>query len=343
MSKVKVSIQTRKGKTKTSYRVQFERAGIRVSKSFSSEDEAEDFVFRIKRDPNLVNSLLNKKPKDKSLSTNLNDVIYRYLNEVGCEPSSMARINFWRAEFGVLDMLKLTDDDVFHKLEKLKAKGLAPATINRYKASLASVYKFARDKRIIKIDSPTRKLKNEREDNARTRFLSIDEQNRLLAACKLSTWPQLHLLTKMAIVSGARRTELLSLKWTDVDFKNKSALLHKTKNGDKRTIFFNDEIIEEMRQFNRFTQYIFQHQDHAHQHIKNFDGYWYKALKIAGIVDFKFHDLRHTAASRLAANGASLLTIAAVLGHKSISMTQRYAHLCNEHLGKAVREAANYG
>jgi len=83
--------------------------------------------------------------------------------------------------------------------------------------------------------------------------------------------------------------------------------------------------------YRRSTGYVFVHLTKPNDYFKNFDSHWRTALKEADITDFRFHDLRHTCASLLAMNGATLLEIAQVLGHKSISMTQRYSHLCIEH------------
>src|SRR5690606_20479414 len=72
-----------------------------------------------------------------------------------------------------------------------------------------------------------------------------------------------------------------------------------------------------------------------------FDKAWYSALKVAKIKDFRFHDLRHTAASYLAMSGATTAEIAAVLGHRTLQMVKRYAHLSDQHTGTVVERMTN--
>jgi integrase len=94
-------------------------------------------------------------------------------------------------------------------------------------------------------------------------------------------------------------------------------------------------LLAELSRFREIgVSYVFPHPSRLYQPFTEFDYHWQAAKKAALLLDFHFHDLRHTCASLLAMNGASLLEIAEVLGHKSITMTQRYAHLCIGHKAK---------
>ncbi len=116
-----------------------------------------------------------------------------------------------------------------------------------------------------------------------------------------------------------------------MDIKNRTAHLKFTKNGDQRILTLTNEVILELIIFRQVGGFVFNHVDSNDRCFRNFDCHWQEALLKADVRDFRFHDLRHSCASLLAMNGASLLEIAQVLGHKSITMTQRYSHLCVEH------------
>ena len=323
------TLQTRKGKSGNTYRVEFMRNGSRISKSFKLKKEAQKFAALMLLDNDLANSLTNH-----TLTTlNLSDAVKLLMEQdSGKDPSKHQRLKHWVSLFGNLAVGKITRQKIKEELKVLSTHK-APATVNRYKAALGSVYRYLSNE--FDIDyNPVKGIQQYAENNARTRFLSADELPRLLAAVKQSQWPQLYLLVLMAITTGARRTEMVSLKWENINFKTQTAQLPQTKNGEQRILTLTNDLITELKQYRNLTGYVFYHPHKANEYFHHFDQYWREALREAEIADFRFHDLRHTCASLLAMNGASLLEIAQVLGHKSIAMTQRYSHLCVEHKAK---------
>ena len=192
-------------------------------------------------------------------------------------------------------------------------------------------------------ENPCRDIKSKPENKGRTRFLSDAERKALLHSCKNSEWSKMYLLCLMALTTGARQSELLHLKiQEDIDFKKRIAHLHDTKNGEQRLLPLTDEVIALIKPKTKAVdkvvsivksddpELLFPSKKKPHQPFE-FRKHWNKALIDAGITDFRFHDLRHSAASFLAMNGATLQEIADVLGHKSIQMTMRYSHLCVDH------------
>jgi integrase len=141
----------------------------------------------------------------------------------------------------------------------------------------------------------------------------------------------------LALSSGARKSEILGLRWRDIDFERNQVVLHETKNKERRTFPLRGMALDLVR---------------ALDEAKAPDGFlfpgknpnvpydirrpWENALKKAEFQDFKFHDLRHSAASYLAMSGASLVEIAAILGHKTLRMVKRYTHLSDDHMGDVV-------
>lgn len=323
-------IQTRHGKRGKTYRIEFMRDGKRTSKTFKIKKDALLLVSKLNADPDFADTYINQTHITLTFDNAANEYLRQYK---GKDDSIFQRLDHWIAVFKSKPVSKIQKKDIKNELRKLQAKGLANATLNRYKAAIGSLYKYL-DKEHDISHNPTKDIPQFTEDNARTRFLSDDEVSRLLEATKQSNWLQLHLLVLMALTTGARRGELTGLTWQNIDLGKRTAHLKDTKNKEQRVLTLPHNLVEELMKFRRSTGYVFLHPDSDVHKIGNFDCYWRASLKLAGISDFRFHDLRHTCASMLAMKGASVLEIAEVLGHKSITMTQRYAHLCTNHKAK---------
>lgn len=218
------------------------------------------------------------------------------------------------------------------------------STANRYLATLSHLLSTAkREWRLIDSNAVT-DISRKKENRGRTRFLSDEERVRLLEACSESDWPALHTLVQLAILTGARRGELINLKWTDVDLKAGRALVQDTKNGEPRTLPLVGKALEALRalklQGSARSEYVFPNASGFPGPYEHFDSHWQSALEAAGLTGFRFHDLRHTTASYLAAQGASLLEIADVLGHKTLAMVKRYSHLVTSHKTIVIEKMA---
>ncbi|WP_176136635.1 tyrosine-type recombinase/integrase [Paraburkholderia atlantica] len=206
-----------------------------------------------------------------------------------------------------------------------------PGSINKAKAVLSAILTFAKDRRMMPRGwvNPCREVPALPMNNERVRFLSDDERKRLLAVCRVSTWNRLYLLVLMAITTGARKSELLGLRYSDLDIERATGYLRTSKNDEPRVLPLVPAVVDEIRRFGK----------PAHRDALLFARVgdpdrpftigraWSVAVCDAHLSNFRFHDLRHSCASYLAQNGASLLDIAAVLGHKQLDVTRRYAHL----------------
>jgi len=131
----------------------------------------------------------------------------------------------------------------------------------------------------------------------------------------------------------------MSLRWQQVDLAGAMIRLEVTKNGERRALPLAGhalELVKERAKVRRIdTDLLFPSKVNPAQPI-DLRTPWETALKQAGIDDFRWHDLRHSAASYLAMNGATLAEIAEVLGHKTLAMVQRYAHLSEQHTAAVV-------
>jgi integrase len=269
----------------------------------------------------------------------LADLIDRYIRDVlpRKHPSTAYnqgfQLQWWRGQLGHCLLADITPARIAEHRDLLTQERRNNATANRYLTALSHALTVAVREWGWLDDSPMRKVSKLREPRGRVRFLSDDERQRLLDAYKKSKNRSLYTIVTLAIATGARQQELLALRWPDVDLKRGTLTFHQTKNGERRTVPLTGYALDLLRQQARVrnlgTDLLFP----AYTNIKRrrIRDAWNNAVRRAGIADFHFRDLRHTAASYLAMNGASLMEIAEVLGHKTLAMVKRYAHLSEAH------------
>ncbi|EHP42314.1 integrase family protein [Cupriavidus basilensis OR16] len=218
-------------------------------------------------------------------------------------------------------------------------KPLTPATVNRYLATLSSVLNFALQRGVI--DSHPMKggaVAKEKESEGRRRILTPDEEQRLYAACDASTWPMMRLLLRVCLTTAARKSEVLNLRWQDVDFDRSVAMLPKTKNDSSRALPLVSDVkaalteAKKVRALN--SDYVFFDPRHP-ERPKNIDMLWKAARKRAGLWQDRddpldqvvLHTTRHTTATKLVRSEKNLAKVQAVTGHKTLAMLNRYTHL----------------
>jgi integrase len=172
----------------------------------------------------------------------------------------------------------------------------------------------------------------------RERFLNKDEIVALLSVCRKSKSPYLYPVTLFALATGARKGEILGLKWEDIDFSRAIATFRDTKNGETRAVHLSSTILKclqgEQSRRTVLSAYVFSNHDGTKSACIRTA--WELAVEETGLKDVVFHSLRHTAASHLAMGGFSTLEIAAILGHKSLSMVKRYSHLSISSTARAI-------
>ena len=315
------------------YRAYIRPAGLKpVTKSFNTKREAVQFINNIESNRSKLISYNNIKPQTK-----LSVVVSNYLSKEykGSRFKDEERkLNLWVEHIGDKSIRDVVRLDISTTLSFLSSQ-LSNATVNRYKAAISVVFSYACREYDLP-DNPVRHIRPLPEDNARIRYLSDNERERLFGAVRQSSWNKLYLITLLAITTGARKGELTSLKWSDIDFDRQIAYISTTKNGEPKVLPLTESVIAELQRFNKQDNSLVFDSEVKPGRAYCFTKPWKKALKQAEIADFTFHSLRHTCASYLAMNGASLLEIADVLGHKQIQMTKRYSHLCTDHKAKLI-------
>ncbi len=282
------------------------------------------------------------------------ELVDRYINNVlPAKPKAIrkqtALLQWWKAEIGSHTLADVTPSMIAECRDKLangitsRGKLRSPATVNRYLAALSTALTTAVKEWGWLEDSPMRKVTKPKESRGRVRFLSDDERMRLLKICKESSNPYLYVVVVLALSTGMRQGEIMGLTWDVVDLNQGRAILHETKNGERRAVAITGHALELLKALSKVrridSNLLFPSKENAPQKPQkpmDLRTPWETAVKKAELQDFKFHDLRHSAASYLAMNGASLAEIAEVLGHKTLQMVKRYAHLSEGHTARVV-------
>lgn len=240
---------------------------------------------------------------------------------------------WWVNHYGTAKVLDLGARTLRQARAKLLAGRRKPATVNRYLSAMRKAWNWALETEQMPNGRSWPKKLMLTENNERKRFLSDEELQALLEAARNhSTLMNAAIVTSIA--TGMRQSELLRLRWSDVDFANQTVRIPMSKNEESRAVYLPKtaaSALQELKQRKvvslKSSARIFVDEE-GEPVDKSWIEYRWKAIRTeAKLHDFKWHDLRHSCASFLAQNGANLLQIGAVLGHKSPSMTKRYAHL----------------
>lgn len=248
------------------------------------------------------------------------------------------QLKWWKNEVGALTLADLTPPVIAEFRDKLAEEGRKPATVVRYLAVLSHCCTIAVKEYGWLESNPVLRVSKPKEPRGRIRFLTEDERIKLLEACKESWNPDLYLAVVFALQTGMRQAEQMNLRWDQINLGKGTIILHDTKNNERRVVALTGEaysLLNDRSKIRRLdTDLVFPGKNP--QRPPDLRKPWEAALKEAKIENFRWHDLRHTFASYLAMSGATLPEIAAALGHKTLNMVQRYAHLSEAHTASVV-------
>ena len=242
--------------------------------------------------------------------------------------------------FGKLRLDEIKQQDITQWLAEKRQGGMAPASIAKIRTTLSKSFELARQWELFD-GNPTRHCPKEAYNNARERYLTSDEANALRLACECSTNPQLKNIVGLLLLTGARKSELLKAKWSDIDLEKRTWTLNMTKNGRGRHVPLSQAAMDIIAQLPRYDgcpwllpnpQTLLPFTDIKRSFMQ--------ARKLAGLNDVHIHDLRHSYASALAGSGIDLYTVGKLLGHVNVASTARYAHLANDTLMAAAEVGA---
>ena len=335
---------------KASWRARIRRKGLPdLTKSFSRKTDAKQWAAQteaaIVRDRFI--------PTMKAQRYNLEDVLKQYepeiIEELKDPYNRIRHLRSWQNELKELPLSELTPERIKNFRKKLRSK-VSSATANRYVASLSAALTHA-----VKVlgwmeKNPAFRVKRLKEPKNRTRFLSEKELDDLIGACSsLHNYPEMHPIVLIAVTTGMRRSEILKLRWIDCEIASLRILVRDSKNNESRSVPLVGPALDALKRWGKVrpldsNALVFpSHTISASDRLLDIDHAWKLIRSSAGLVNFRFHDLRHTAASYLAMSGAGLRDIGDILGHKSLSMTLKYSHLTDDHKRKTVsRMVDNY-
>ena len=251
-------------------------------------------------------------------------------------------LKFWKAKLGSKTLAEMETESaplmIKNLRDSLKTPERSNTTLNRYLSSLSAVLgRCVKDFLWMK-KNPCSSIMKLEEPTHRIRYLSKKEQEDLLESCEGDLWDAV----VMALKTGARKKEIWNLKFEDVDFKREHIRLMETKSGKPRSIPMTKDLMEILQRrrvdINFNSHYVFPSPVNSNA-PNNFERAWDTALRRARIENFRWHDLRHTFASRAVMAGVTLRSLADLLGHAKVDMVFRYAHLSPQHLASSMELA----
>ncbi len=271
------------------------------------------------------------------------DAVKRYLKERKVSTVKRGHLLWWQKELGHLYLQDIRPAIIAEKKQKLLSeateKGVirTGSTCNRYLATLSHLMSMCEKQWEWIATNPVKKITREKEPRERTRFLNPKERSLLLQACQNSDNPYLFLFVVLLLSTGCRYNEIRLLKWSDVDLCQGRITITKSKNHDIRTVPVRGlalKLLKELFSTQASIGYIFPSKNNK----KPLDlrRALRTAIKRAGLKNFRAHDCRHSYATEMLAMGLSLGEIGHLLGHRSVSMTRRYAHLVESRSVDAV-------
>jgi integrase len=340
------------GKTITVFRAYIRRKGFpSASKVCDTNKEAKEWL-RVNESPEALQRPTGGPP--------LADVIDDFVDAPptkGTRYWAESHLEFWRAHLGQTPIREISRGHINRAKAKLQNKPalrsvpggakltearVKPATVNRYLASLSSVFNYALDREII--DShPMKggKVSKLEEGEGRTRILTGAEEAKLLEAAERSTWPMLRLFIRVCLTTAARKSEVLNLRWKDVQLDQSIAVLGKTKNGKPRALPLVSDVRAALAEASKVrplhSDFVFYNPRDPSKPM-NPDTVWRKCREDAGLLADRddplervvLHTTRHTGVTKMLKGGANLAQAAVVSGHKTLAMLKRYEHLAAE-------------
>lgn len=308
------------------YRAQIRRIWLpSVTKSFKTRHEAEVWVRQTESELDR-GIYVNRQDAEKITFCEL---AQKYLDEVSCNKKGFkherVRLLKIQRDLGHFRIIQMQSKHIAAYRDLRLNAGKSPSTVLNELSLISQIFDMAIKEWSIPIpNNPCSQIKKPKVSNQRTRRLSLDEEIALIAASNASRATLLTSLIIIAMETGMRLGELLSLTWDNLHLDKRTAYLPVTKNGESRTVPLSLKAIETFKAIPRRidSKNVFWSWTNRDSVVN----VWKRTCKRAGIEDLHFHDLRHEATSRLANKLSNILELSAVTGHKDLRMLKRYYH-----------------
>ncbi|HDR9158107.1 TPA: site-specific integrase [Burkholderia vietnamiensis] len=314
-----------------------------AAKTFRTKRDAEDWARRTE-DEMVRSVFIQRAPSEK---TTVADALDRYEREIvptkkaSTQRREGARIRELKANFGKYSLAAVTPDLVSRYRDDRLARGKANNTVHLELALLGHLFNVAiKEWHIGLIFNPVANIRKPSPGEGRNRRLSESEQAKLLATVDQHSNPMLGWIVRLAIETGMRQSEILGLRRGQVDLERRVVRLTDTKNNAARTVpltklaalVLQNALGNPVRPIDTDLVFFGEPGRDGKRRAYQFTKVWNELKKHAGLIDFRFHDLRHEAVSRLVEAGLTDQEVASISGHKSMQMLRRYTHLRAEDL-----------
>ncbi|MBK8019793.1 MAG: site-specific integrase [Betaproteobacteria bacterium] len=318
------------------WQAQVRRRGIKpVVRSFGNKTDATRWARQLEAELDRGVFVDRSEAERTSLAV----LIDRYLAEVTPAKKSASRerltLSALRNQFGAFSPVTLRPTHISEYRDARIAAGLAGATVVKELNTLSHVLDVAiKDWGIALPMNPAKQVRRPQVARGRDRRLMPGEEERLLAACGASRAPMLASAVQVALETGMRMGEILALDWRHIDLASRVATLIATKNGEVRQVPLSTAAATSISRLprNLTDSRVFWTWARA----DSLENAWRRAVSAAGLVNFRFHDLRHEAVSRLFERGFNPMEVASISGHKTLQMLKRYTHLKAHELVKKL-------
>jgi len=311
-----------------SWNAQVRLAGWRsFTKTFPSKSDANSWVNELERKLRSAHTP-ETKPSRKIL---IKELIKRYVSDIspthkGVIPETYRLNAISRTWVGDLDVRYLTNTH-FNEYRDWRLRKVSNGTVRSELAMLKRVIETAKRRWDCSIPyNPLTEIEFPPSSRPRNRRLRGDEKERLLVAASSQKNIYVKPIIEFAVETGMRRSEILKLLWEDIDFEKRFALLYDTKNGEDRRVPLTRQCMKVLETIRKPSGSVFPIAENCIRLA------WERVRSKAGIIDLRFHDLRHEAVSRFFEMGMSVPEVALISGHKDVRQLLRYTHLSPESL-----------
>lgn len=314
------------------FRAQVRRSGLPpLSKSFKTKQEAQEWATQTEYQLN-SGLFVNRNEAER---IQFSDLIDRYLVEVSPlkkgHKQEAPRLNALKKSIGQFRVLQIQSKHIAEYRDSRLKMGKSNSAVLNELSLISQVFEMAIKEWSIPLScNPCKLIRKPKQPQGRERRLSNSEEIRLINGSKASRAPLLHPLIVIALETGMRLGEMLSLTWNNIDIAKRIAHLPTTKNGEKRTVPLSSKAVITLSGIPRniTSPRVFWTWS-AKDGVANV---WKRTCKKADIEDLHFHDLRHEATSRFFERGLNMMEVASITGHKTLQMLKRYTHLKAEDL-----------
>lgn len=227
-------------------------------------------------------------------------------------------------------LLSKINPEHIENFKNKRIKEVSPATCNRELSCLRFMFSLAVRYKDVDVN-PVKEVKQFKE---KQKDMIILDKQQIMKLTETASG-HLRVFIILALNTGARKGELLKLRWSDVDFTNLYIFIKETKSGVPRKVPMNSVVVETLKGIKRESEFVFYNPTTKKQINSVYKGFKAASQRI-GVPGLRIHDLRHLAATLMVTGGTDLVTVSKILGHSSIQMTMRYSHPTPENMQRAV-------